>query len=95
LACQIQPELNACYRLLEQVKRVIVQADESVEGFNIGVNEGQPAGQPSSIATYTLSLVARATSKTLQEGCATLSRARGDIGNEPAGTNGAAVLGTA
>jgi ATP adenylyltransferase len=38
-------ELNACHSLLEQEKRVIEQADESVEGFNVGVNEGEVAGQ--------------------------------------------------
>ncbi|HZB09876.1 MAG TPA: HIT domain-containing protein [Rubrobacter sp.] len=38
-------ELNACHRLLEQVKGVIEQADASVEGFNIGINDGKIAGQ--------------------------------------------------
>jgi ATP adenylyltransferase len=38
-------ELNACHRLLEQEKRVIEQADASVEGFNIGINDGKIAGQ--------------------------------------------------
>ena len=40
-----RPELNACQRLLEQEKQVIEQADENVEGFNVGVNEGAVAGQ--------------------------------------------------
>jgi ATP adenylyltransferase len=40
-----QPELNACYRLLEEQKQAIKQADSSVEGFNIGVNDGVVAGQ--------------------------------------------------
>ena len=40
-----RPELNACNRLLEQEKRAIEQADESVEGFNVGVNDGEGAGQ--------------------------------------------------
>jgi ATP adenylyltransferase len=38
-------ELNACHRLLEQEKGALERADESVEGFNIGVNEGEAAGQ--------------------------------------------------
>ncbi|MCA1738734.1 MAG: HIT domain-containing protein [Actinobacteria bacterium] len=38
-------ELNACQRLLEQEKKAIEQADPSVEGFNVGVNEGEVAGQ--------------------------------------------------
>jgi ATP adenylyltransferase len=40
-----RPELNACHRLLKQEKEAIEQADTSVEGFNIGVNEGEVAGQ--------------------------------------------------
>jgi ATP adenylyltransferase len=32
--------LNACNKLLEQEKLEIEWADSSVEGFNIGVNEG-------------------------------------------------------
>jgi diadenosine tetraphosphate (Ap4A) HIT family hydrolase/5-methylcytosine-specific restriction endonuclease McrA len=40
-----RPELNACNRLLEQEKKAIEQADPSVEGFNVGVNEGEVAGQ--------------------------------------------------
>jgi hypothetical protein len=38
-------ELNACHRLLEQVKEAIEQADTSVEGFNFGINDGAAAGQ--------------------------------------------------
>ena len=38
-------ELNACHGLLAQVKRAIERADEDVEGFNIGVNDGADAGQ--------------------------------------------------
>ena len=38
-------ELNACHRLLEQEKWLIEQADASVEGFNVGVNDGEVAGQ--------------------------------------------------
>ncbi len=40
-----RPELNACHRLLEQEKRAIQRADGSVEGFNIGANDGEVAGQ--------------------------------------------------
>jgi diadenosine tetraphosphate (Ap4A) HIT family hydrolase len=38
-------ELNACHRLLEQEKLKIEGVDASVEGFNVGVNEGEVAGQ--------------------------------------------------
>ena len=38
-------ELNACHRLLEQQKLAIEGQDASVEGFNVGVNEGETAGQ--------------------------------------------------
>jgi diadenosine tetraphosphate (Ap4A) HIT family hydrolase len=40
-----QPELNACHRLLEQQKEAIEQQDASVEGFNVGINDGEVAGQ--------------------------------------------------
>jgi ATP adenylyltransferase len=40
-----RPELNACHWLLEQEKKAIEQADGGVEGFNIGVNDGNTAGQ--------------------------------------------------
>jgi ATP adenylyltransferase len=40
-----RPELNACHRLLEQEKNAIEQADPSVEGFNLGVNDREVAGQ--------------------------------------------------
>jgi ATP adenylyltransferase len=40
-----RPELNACHRLLEQEKKAIEQADPSVEGFNVGVNDREVAGQ--------------------------------------------------
>ena len=40
-----RPELNACYRLLEREKKAIEQADPSVEEFNVGVNDGEVAGQ--------------------------------------------------
>jgi ATP adenylyltransferase len=38
-------ELNACHRLLEQEKEEIEGQDASVEGFNVGVNDGKVAGQ--------------------------------------------------
>jgi diadenosine tetraphosphate (Ap4A) HIT family hydrolase len=50
-------ELNACQRLLEQEKKAIEQADPSVEGFNVGVNEGEVAGQ--TIFHYHVHLVPR------------------------------------
>jgi ATP adenylyltransferase len=40
-----RPELNACHRLLEQEKEAIERQDANVEGFNVGVNEGEVAGQ--------------------------------------------------
>lgn len=40
-----RPELNACHRLLEQEKKVIEQADPRVDGFNLGVNDREVAGQ--------------------------------------------------
>jgi ATP adenylyltransferase len=40
-----RPELNACHRLLEREKKAIKKADPSVEGFNVGVNDGEAAGQ--------------------------------------------------
>ena len=40
-----RPELNACHRLLEQEKLALDRADESVEGCNVGVNDGESAGQ--------------------------------------------------
>jgi diadenosine tetraphosphate (Ap4A) HIT family hydrolase len=38
-------ELNACHRFLEQEKQAIEGQDASVEGFNVGMNEGETAGQ--------------------------------------------------
>jgi ATP adenylyltransferase len=40
-----RPELNACHQLLEREKKAIKQADPSVEGFNVGTNDGEVAGQ--------------------------------------------------
>ncbi len=38
-------ELNACHRLLEQEKETIKRQDASVEGFDVGINDGEVAGQ--------------------------------------------------
>ena len=40
-----QPELNACNQLLESMKEKILDQDESVTAFNIGINNGEDAGQ--------------------------------------------------
>jgi ATP adenylyltransferase len=40
-----QPELNAVNQLLASQKRAIARTDETVAGFNIGVNIGEAAGQ--------------------------------------------------
>ena len=39
------PELNAVHSLLAEMKALIEDEDETVSGFNIGVNEGSAAGQ--------------------------------------------------
>lgn len=38
-------ELAACHRLLEIEKAAIEREDGSVEGFNVGINDGEVAGQ--------------------------------------------------
>ena len=38
-------ELEACRDLLHQLREDILKGDPSVEGFNIGVNAGEVAGQ--------------------------------------------------
>lgn len=38
-------EMEACHRLLEGEKAAIEREDPSVEGFNIGANDGEVAGQ--------------------------------------------------
>ena len=38
-------ELAACRDLLHQLRKVILESAPSVEGFNIGVNAGEVAGQ--------------------------------------------------
>ena len=40
-----QPELNACNQLLESMKEEILKQDDTVTGFNIGMNNGEDAGQ--------------------------------------------------
>lgn len=40
-----RPEINACNQLLEEERRSISERDESVEGFNVGINNGEAAGQ--------------------------------------------------
>jgi ATP adenylyltransferase len=38
-------EREACHELLVEIRKVILARDESVEGFNIGINNGEVAGQ--------------------------------------------------
>ena len=40
-----QPEINACNQLLQEVRGRIKGQDDTVTGFNIGVNNGEDAGQ--------------------------------------------------
>jgi len=40
-----QPEINAANALLKNMKNNIEQLDETVSGFNIGMNSGEDAGQ--------------------------------------------------
>ena len=40
-----QPELEAIHDLLRQAQKTITGLDETVTGFNIGVNSGEDAGQ--------------------------------------------------
>ncbi|MDP9475370.1 MAG: HIT domain-containing protein [Actinomycetota bacterium] len=40
-----QAEINACHRLLGHQREAIARQDESIEGFNVGVNDGEAAGQ--------------------------------------------------
>ncbi|MDP6403543.1 MAG: HIT family protein, partial [SAR202 cluster bacterium] len=40
-----QPEINAVHALLEKTKKEIEGLDETVTGFNIGLNSGEDAGQ--------------------------------------------------
>jgi len=40
-----QSEINACTSLLNQQKNICISNDESIDGFNVGVNVGETAGQ--------------------------------------------------
>ena len=40
-----KPELSACNKLLQRQKEIILKEDPDVTGFNIGVNDGNTAGQ--------------------------------------------------
>ena len=40
-----QPEINAVHALLEKTKKEIEGLDETVTGFNVGLNSGEDAGQ--------------------------------------------------
>ena len=40
-----EAEVNACNLLLERQKDIIQKKDSSVTGFNIGINDGDTAGQ--------------------------------------------------
>jgi len=40
-----QNELEACHELLKKIRSDIVAEDLEVEGFNVGMNAGQVAGQ--------------------------------------------------
>lgn len=40
-----QPEINAAHALLADMKRQIETLDETVTGFNVGINNGEDAGQ--------------------------------------------------
>jgi len=40
-----QAEINACNQLLAEMKALIGRKDKTITGFNIGVNDGEDAGQ--------------------------------------------------
>ncbi len=40
-----EEEVLACNRLLHEQRRAILRSDKSVQGFNIGMNAGEAAGQ--------------------------------------------------
>jgi diadenosine tetraphosphate (Ap4A) HIT family hydrolase/5-methylcytosine-specific restriction endonuclease McrA len=41
----VQAEINACNQLINKIKKEIDIQDKSVQGYNIGINNGEPAGQ--------------------------------------------------
>ena len=40
-----QPEINAVHSLLDEMKQWIEELDETITGFNVGINSGEDAGQ--------------------------------------------------
>jgi len=40
-----QPELNSIHTFLNRYKEKLTKRDKSITGFNIGINNGEPAGQ--------------------------------------------------
>jgi ATP adenylyltransferase len=38
-------ERNACHSLVDELRQMILKKDETVTGFNIGINDGIDAGQ--------------------------------------------------
>ena len=40
-----QPEINAVHSLLDEMRKQIEELDDSVTGFNVGINSGEDAGQ--------------------------------------------------
>lgn len=40
-----RPEINACNELLESARLDIMKSDHDVSGFNVGINQGETAGQ--------------------------------------------------
>lgn len=40
-----QPELNAIHQLIQEQRKSLLEKDSTITGFNIGINQGQDAGQ--------------------------------------------------
>jgi len=40
-----QDEVIACYEIIKRLKQDLTKEDPSIEGFNIGINSGEVAGQ--------------------------------------------------
>lgn len=40
-----QDELIACHQIIQQLKEDLIKEDSTIEGFNIGMNSGEVAGQ--------------------------------------------------